>query len=68
VSSPSLLVTAAVPNAIIGILHWLEDDFRTTSGILEPDMMLMNDDDATLFCFVFCFAIAPLSLYIKARK
>jgi hypothetical protein len=46
----------------------LEDDFRTTSGILEPDMMLMNDDDATLFCFVFCFAIAPLSLYIKARK
>jgi hypothetical protein len=47
------LVTAAVPNAIIGILHWFEDDLRTTSGILEADMMLMM----MLLCFVLFFAL-----------
>jgi hypothetical protein len=54
VSSPSLLVTAAVPNAITGMLQWLEDDLRTTSGILEADMMMK-----ILLCLLY-FAIASL--------
>ena len=34
VSSLLLFVSAAVPSAITGMLHWLEEDFSTTWGIL----------------------------------